>query len=305
MAVNSQPNTTRESFNLLEDTLDSASEIEHFVSTVPHKLTPMGHQKKVFRKKRRRSKNPTKVPSYLSWKRTLRTFVCGMVVLVCISSTMGILWLSSSLRSQIDDLSNRLSSVESGSREVPETLVNLGEKFQDLQANMSNLVGSVNRFKSDLANVTKQIQSLQSRLSAGPDVLSLPKDMRTLQEEVASLGSRLNGLNAQLTDFQESTKKEDEQLSKVMKDLKDDIETVNSTAWEKSVMAPPEAIKALDESIEKHSNQLQKHETLISSLTAEDARLREKVSVCCPMTSNGTNSEATTPPTRPSTTSKG
>ena len=44
------------------------------------------------------------------------------------------------------------------------------------------------------------LESLQSSLAAGPDLLSLPKDVRDLQSQVASFGSNLALLEGKVTD---------------------------------------------------------------------------------------------------------
>ncbi|XP_054278225.1 uncharacterized protein LOC128996784 isoform X2 [Macrosteles quadrilineatus] len=185
-------------------------------------------KKKKLTKHRKRRQN--------SATRTLTPQVCGgrtvsltlaLSLLLCWLLTLT--WLAIALNSQIQHLDSTVQSVVAGSQGVPEALQKCHSMSKQLQQNqtalfikLNLLTNQLNNFTSQVTTISNSLAKVEQRFKTSPELIKVPHDLETLTTNIATFGSQMQDLEANVVQLKEANSK----LSEAAKGLQTNVSTL-------------------------------------------------------------------------------
>ncbi|CAG0879857.1 unnamed protein product [Darwinula stevensoni] len=303
----------REFLKLLNDSSDSGSEVPHYVVPFPRIQTavPPG-RRKIFRKRRRRSSASFSgdIPRSEKYARTCHCSAqlwAWLILFTCsLSAFLTLLWLLNSMHTELSNITLRLQEVELQSNSIPEELHSYQSRFGLIEKNVTEFRSQLSSFSTTMQQLTSQIQEMQggvkkleSNLDAGPQLLSLPKDMAVLQQSVADFGSQLADIDSRVKSLREdydSLENSDNDLIHRITSLEGQVKNMTNrrlssyssqaesrfSALENGMNSLNETLNWVVEDLHKQLGQIEELRPVTISINSMLSCLEVELRTCCP-----------------------
>uniref|UniRef100_A0ABM5G7Q9 EF-hand calcium-binding domain-containing protein 14 n=1 Tax=Pogona vitticeps TaxID=103695 RepID=A0ABM5G7Q9_9SAUR len=163
--------------------------------------------------------------------------LCAFVILAaCVVACVGLVWMQIALKEDLDELKERLRTMESNQKssfqEIPQLTEDMLNKEKELEKIKDGEMG-LNKIWVNITEISKQISllmgavnHLKANIKSASDLINLPVTVEDLQKSVATIGSTVTSVHHDVETMQAAIEEHKKTIETLQNEMSEHVEDI-------------------------------------------------------------------------------